>query len=54
MVEFKTNKAIMDLVIHELAHTMCNHVRWRDDDHGRDFQRAEKILKEAYTRVIRS
>jgi len=52
--QFKNNKSIMDLVIHELSHTMCNHIRWRDDDHGQDFQRAEKILKEAYARVIRS
>ena len=51
---FKSWKAIIDLVIHEIAHTMCNHVRWRDDDHGADFQRAEKILKEAYATVIKS
>ena len=46
--QFKTDKSIMNLVIHELAHSLANHVRWRDDDHKKDFQKAEEILKEAY------
>lgn len=46
-VFLKTNMSLPDyrnLVVHELAHTGCNHVRWRDDDHGRDFQKMEKFL----------
>lgn len=39
---------IIKLVIHEITHTMCNHIRWRDDDHGKDFKRAHKIIKTAY------
>ena len=42
---------IMKLVIHEIAHTMCNHVRWRDDDHGKDFKHAEKIINDAYKKI---
>ena len=49
--QFKTQKDIMWLVIHELAHTMCNHVQWHDDNHGKDFQNAEKILYKAYYAV---
>jgi hypothetical protein len=30
-------KKYKELVLHELAHTGCNHVRWRDDDHKEDF-----------------
>ena len=33
------------LVLHEITHTACNHVKWRDDDHNKDFQEYEKILK---------
>lgn len=40
-------KELYDLVIHELAHTGCNHVQWRPEDHGADFQRFEKLLKNA-------
>ena len=39
---------IMDLWIHELAHTMANHVRYRPDDHHEDFQEAEKLLKKYF------
>ena len=35
--KLRTFKNIRPLVIHELAHTMANHVTWRDDDHGNDF-----------------
>ena len=40
------NKLHSDLLIHELAHTFCNHVQWRPDDHGHDFITAENILKD--------
>ena len=42
---------IMELVIHEFAHTMCNHVTWRDGDHGSDFKNAEKILWDCYKKI---
>jgi hypothetical protein len=50
--KFNDFDTIMDLVIHEIAHTMCNHIRWRDDDHGKDFKHAEKLIKNAYKKVI--
>lgn len=49
--KFKSNKSIIDLFIHEIAHTMCNHVTWKDDDHGKDFQKYEKILKDIYLKI---
>ena len=33
------------LVIHELAHTFCNHVFFRRDDHGSDFKKYESFVK---------
>ena len=33
------------LIIHELAHSFCNHVQYREDDHGEDFVEAEKFIK---------
>jgi hypothetical protein len=29
---------------HELAHTALNHVKWRDDDHGRHFNEIDKLI----------
>ncbi len=46
-VFLRTNMSLHDyklLVVHELSHTGCNHVRWRDDDHGPDFKKMEKFL----------
>lgn len=40
----ENNKKLLDLLLHELAHTGCNHVRWRPDDHGKDFKEFEKVL----------
>lgn len=34
----------LELFIHELAHTGANHVRWRDDDHKKDFKSFEDLL----------
>lgn len=48
---FNNIDIIMKLVIHEIAHTMCNHVKWRDDDHNDDFKNAEKIIKNAYKNI---
>jgi hypothetical protein len=40
-----TEHMFTETLIHELAHTMCNHVQWHDDDHGKDFKRCEKFIK---------
>ena len=41
----KSLNELKPLVIHEIAHTACNHVQWRDDDHGEDFKTCENIIK---------
>ena len=51
--QFNDINTIMKLVIHEIAHTMCNHVTWRDDDHGKDFKHAEKMIMDAYKKVMK-
>jgi len=43
---------IISLLIHELSHTMANHVRWRPDDHGKDFTSCEKLLKKMYKKCV--
>jgi hypothetical protein len=35
---------ILSLLSHELAHTALNHVKWRDDDHGRHFNEIAKLI----------
>jgi hypothetical protein len=40
------DKELKELIIHELAHSMANHVRWWDDNHGIDFKWAEKLIAE--------
>ena len=42
--KLKNIKQLKELILHELAHTFCNHVKWRDDDHGNDFKMYLKIL----------
>ena len=42
----KSIKNLKKLLIHEMAHTAANHVKWRDDDHGKDFKTYENIIKE--------
>ena len=49
--KFNDINTIMKLVIHEIAHSMCNHVTWRDDDHGKDFKHAEKLIMDAYNKI---
>lgn len=36
--------ALRRLVLHEIAHTMANHVTFRWDDHGEDFKVCEAVL----------
>lgn len=40
----KKIKTILPLLSHELAHTALNHVKWRDDDHGRHFNEIDKLI----------
>jgi hypothetical protein len=42
--KIKKFNELFRLVMHEIAHTGCNHVRWRDDDHGDDFKLFETYL----------
>lgn len=36
---------IAETVIHEIVHTVANHVIWRDDDHGPDYKAYYNYLK---------
>lgn len=49
--QFKQLNDIIKLTIHEIAHTMCNHIRWREDDHGDDFVYYEDLIKDVFNRV---
>ena len=49
--DFNKFNKIMELVLHEISHTMCNHVTWRNDDHREDFKHAEKLLTKVYKRI---
>ncbi len=40
-----STKGLTELIIHELAHTMANHVRYRHDDHHKDFKDCENIIR---------
>lgn len=44
--KLKNIKELIPLLAHELAHTMMNHVIWRDDDHDKIFKQKEKFIKE--------
>ncbi len=45
----KSESSLKNLVIHELAHSMANHIRWREDDHGKDFIECENFIKRHWT-----
>ena len=42
--QVKSFKELVPLIIHEIAHTGCNHVTWKDDNHFEDFQLFESYL----------
>lgn len=42
----KTDSALKKLIIHELAHSMANHIAYRPDDHHADFKFAEELIKD--------
>ncbi len=40
---------IVDTLLHELNHTICNHLRYRDaGNHKADFKRAESLIRQLY------
>ena len=47
--EYISDKKLENLIIHELSHTLANHVKYRPDDHGKDFIAAEKLFKKIWT-----
>lgn len=40
----KSDRALKNLIIHELAHSMANHIAYRPDDHHADFKWAERLI----------
>ena len=45
----KNDDKLINLLLHELAHTACNHVTYRDkDNHLADFDFHEQFLHEIY------
>jgi hypothetical protein len=40
-----SNNDVEALLIHELAHSMANHVLWVDDNHHSDFKACEKFIQ---------
>ena len=41
----KSPRSLDALLVHELAHTLANHVTFREDDHHADFRACEKFIK---------
>jgi hypothetical protein len=42
--KLKKIENILPLLSHELTHTALNHVKWRDNDHGRPFNSLDKLI----------
>ena len=42
--KLKTINSLKNLIAHELTHTALNHVQWRDDDHGPEFEIMYKVI----------
>jgi hypothetical protein len=42
--KLKNIASILPLLSHELTHTALNHVKWRDDDHGKYFDDINKLI----------
>src|SRR6185369_14787197 len=40
----RSNASLKNLIIHELSHSMANHIMYRPDDHHADFQWAEDLI----------
>jgi hypothetical protein len=43
--KLKTLNELKPLILHEITHTACNHVKYREDDHGDDFTKYESIIQ---------
>ena len=50
--KLKSFDELIPLIIHEIAHTAANHVRFRPDDHGADFKMYENIIKTSSPQII--
>ena len=44
MNRMHSTESLTMLFIHEMSHTMANHVRWRPDDHGEDFKIYQRLI----------
>jgi len=44
-------KAVLNTLIHEIAHTVANHCVYRKDDHGADFKAAEALVVKLYNSI---
>jgi len=42
--KLKKIENILPLLAHELAHTALNHVKWIDDNHGKHFNKIDKLI----------
>jgi hypothetical protein len=42
----RNEKSLKSLIIHELSHSLANHIAYRPDDHHSDFKWAEKLIGE--------
>ena len=40
-----THKNIMKLVLHEITHTTCNDVRWKEDNHKHPYPLYHKLMR---------
>jgi len=46
--KIKSDKFLQDLVFHELTHTTCNDIYWKDDNHKYPFEKYHKMIKNWY------
>ncbi|AOM63430.1 hypothetical protein [Heterosigma akashiwo virus 01] len=49
---FRDPVRLFNLVVHELAHTFANHVKYREDDHGKDFKMYERFIKKTLIQYL--
>ena len=48
----RSEKSLKNLIIHELSHSMANHIGYRPDDHHADFLWAEKLITKYWQNEI--
>jgi hypothetical protein len=44
LTEYRYGQPLSDLYVHEIAHTFCNHVTYRENDHNEDFEFYETFI----------